>query len=156
VSLRNLRELVDIRYDDVEREFARRLQDTLERARPLEDVTDVHDESGQTSSGSTDVGDGSWVVPTTGVDVATWVPGTPAHSWQAVAAGGTTVGRQGMLLAARTLAAVAWDLFRDPETIAAARAELERRHAATDYRYQPLLEPGQPAPLDYRKAPGGE
>jgi aminobenzoyl-glutamate utilization protein B len=156
VSLRNLRELVDIQYDDVEREFARRLQDTLERPRSLEDVTNVHDESGKTSSGSTDVGDVSWVVPTTGVDIATWVPGTPAHSWQAVAAGGTTIGRQGMLLAARTLAAVAWDLFRDPETVAAARAELDRRLEGTDYRYQPLLEAGQPAPLDYRKAPGGE
>jgi aminobenzoyl-glutamate utilization protein B len=61
-----------------------------------------------------------------------------------------------MLLAARTLAAVAWDLFRDPATLAAARVELERRLAASEYRYQPLLEPGQPPPLDYRKAPGGE
>lgn len=38
--------------------------------------------------GSTDVGDVSWAVPTVGLRTATWVPGTPAHSWQAVAAGG--------------------------------------------------------------------
>ncbi|MEN9730656.1 MAG: hypothetical protein RLZ91_1775 [Bacteroidota bacterium] len=47
--------------------------------------------------GSTDVGDVSWVVPTVGLGTATWVPGTAAHSWQAVAAGGMTIGRKGML-----------------------------------------------------------
>src|SRR5438132_13209961 len=31
---------------------------------------------------------------TTGFTTACWVPGTPGHSWQAVACGGTTVGRR--------------------------------------------------------------
>ena len=44
------------------------------------------------SSGSTDVGDVSFAVPTAGMGSATWVPGTPAHSWQAVAAGGMSIG----------------------------------------------------------------
>ena len=35
--------------------------------------------------GSTDVGDVSWVVPTVGLRTATWVSGTAAHSWQAIA-----------------------------------------------------------------------
>ena len=42
--------------------------------------------------GSTDVGDVSWTVPTVGLRTATWVPGTPAHSWQATAAGGMSIG----------------------------------------------------------------
>ena len=41
--------------------------------------------------GSTDVGDVSWVTPTTEFYAATWVPGTPPHTWQAVAASGTTI-----------------------------------------------------------------
>ena len=32
--------------------------------------------------GSTDVGDVSWAVPTAGFRTATYVPGTPGHSWQ--------------------------------------------------------------------------
>ncbi|HCD86922.1 MAG TPA: amidohydrolase, partial [Algoriphagus sp.] len=32
------------------------------------------------SGGSTDVGDVSWLVPTAGLNVATWVPGTSAHT----------------------------------------------------------------------------
>ena len=57
-------------------------------AHGIESVRDVVDRSGKVDTGSTDVGDVSWVVPTTGIEVATWVPGTPAHSWQATAAGG--------------------------------------------------------------------
>ena len=44
--------------------------------------------------GSTDIGDVSWLVPTAGFRTATWVPGTPAHSWQAVAAGGRRNGKE--------------------------------------------------------------
>jgi aminobenzoyl-glutamate utilization protein B len=107
--------------------------------------------SGQVGKGSTDVGDVSWVVPTTGFSTACWVPGTPGHSWQAVAAGGTSIGRKGMELAARVLAATAWDLYHDPELVATAKAEHKRRLA--DRKYQPLLEPGLAPPLDYRDPP---
>ena len=63
-----------------------------------------------TGVASTDVGDVSWSVPTAGFGTATWVPGTPAHSWQAVAAGGMSIGHKGMLLAAKTLADTAAEL----------------------------------------------
>ncbi len=73
------------------------------------------------------------------------------HSWQAVAAGGTTIGRQGMDLAARVLAATAWDLFQTPELLRDAKAEHRRRLAGRSYHS--LLGPNQPPPLDYRLAP---
>ena len=73
------------------------------------------------------MGDVSWVVPTAGFTTACWVPGTSAHSWQAVAAGGTTIGRKGMVLAARVLAATGCDLFESPALLASARDELARR-----------------------------
>ena len=60
-----------------------------------------------TPRGSTDVGDVSFAVPTVGMSAATWVPGTPAHSWQAVATGGTSIGNKGMMVAAKTLALTA-------------------------------------------------
>ena len=53
-----------------------------------------------------------------GFSTACWVPGTSAHSWQAVAAGGTTIGRKGMILATRVLAATGWDLFQSPDLLA--------------------------------------
>jgi aminobenzoyl-glutamate utilization protein B len=99
--------------------------------------------------GSTDVGDVSFRVPTAGISIATWVPGTPAHSWQAVAAGGTGIGTKGMMVAAKTLAATAMDLYSNPKAISEAKAEfLERR--GPDFNYVPLLGDRAPA-LNYRE-----
>lgn len=99
--------------------------------------------------GSTDVGDVSWVVPTAGMSAATWVPGTSAHSWQAVAAGGTSIGRKGMLIAAKTLALTAIDLFHNPEIAQKAKQELEDKRGQ-NFVYESLLGDREP-PLDYRK-----
>ena len=101
------------------------------------------------AGGSTDVGDVSFTVPTVGMGAATWVPGTPAHSWQAVAAGGTSIGKKGMMVAAKTLTPTAIDLFKDKDLIAKAKAELIERKGA-DFKYIPLLGDRAPA-LDYRK-----
>ncbi len=68
--------------------------------------------------GSTDVGDVSWVVPTVGLRTATWVPGTSAHSWQAIAAGGTSIGQKGMTVAAKTMALTAMELMQQPDLLA--------------------------------------
>ena len=154
VTLRNLKALSDLRYDAEEQEFAREIQATLRSPAPVSEVGEVIDRTGKIDTGSTDVGDVSWVVPTTGIDVATWVPGTPAHSWQATAAGGTTIGRKGMLLAARALAATGFDLFHEPQTLTDARRELDALTKKTPY--EPMIEPEQKPPLDYRNPPKTE
>ncbi|HSM59453.1 MAG TPA: hypothetical protein VK849_01595, partial [Longimicrobiales bacterium] len=104
---------------------------------------------------STDVADVSWMVPTAGMSAATWIPGTSAHSWQAIAAGGTTIGEKGMVVAAKTLAMTAVDLLTRPDLVAAAKAEHAER-VGPDFVYRPLVGDRDP-PLDYRKpaAPGG-
>lgn len=145
---RNLAALNDLKYDADELKFALRLQESFPDKVPFEQLAAVADTSGKVGMGSTDVGDVSWVVPVTGFSTACWVPGTPGHSWQAVACGGTTIAKKGMKLAARTLAATAWDLFTDPALIAAAKAEHKERLAGRSYT--PMLEKGQKPPLDYR------
>jgi aminobenzoyl-glutamate utilization protein B len=99
--------------------------------------------------GSTDVGDISFVSPTAGMSSATWVPGTPAHSWQAVAAGGTTIGYKGMMVAAKTIALTAIDLFLNHDILVKAKQELLLKRGK-DFKYIPLLGDRPPA-LDYRK-----
>jgi aminobenzoyl-glutamate utilization protein B len=152
VTKDNLQNLSNLAYDDTERAFAARLRETLREPLPLASLARVEDNGGQVGKGSTDVGDVSWVVPTAGFTTSCWVPGTPPHSWQAVASGGTSIGRKGMMLAARVLAASAWDLFKDPKHLATARDEHRRRRAGK--AYQSLLAPGQKPPLDYRDTPG--
>ena len=111
-------------------------------------ITPIKEEHG---AGSTDVGDVSWTVPTAGFSTATWVPGTSAHSWQAVAAGGMSIGHKGLQTAAKTLALTAIDLFQQPATIAAAKAEFTERRGP-DFKYRALLGDRAP-PLTYRDAP---
>ena len=75
--------------------------------------------------------------------------GNEAHSWQA--AGGTSIGKKGMQLADRTMATSAWDLFQQPNTLAAAKAEQTKRLSGR--KYAPLLLLGQKPLLDYRNSP---
>jgi aminobenzoyl-glutamate utilization protein B len=86
-----------------------------------------------------------------GLSAATWVPGTSAHTWQAIAAGGMSIGNKGMMVAAEAMALTAVDLFMDKDLIAAAKAEFEQR-IGPDFEYVPLLGDREPA-LDYRKKP---
>ncbi len=148
ISLKNLRELNDLNYTEEDRKFAVRLQQTMVTPVPIEKIKDVIDKSGSIAKGSTDVGDISWRVPTAGFTVSCWVPGTPGHSWQAVACGNTPIARQGLFLATRVLAANCWDLLTHPELIQQAQAEHRRRIQHKQKR--PLILDDQSPPLHYR------
>jgi aminobenzoyl-glutamate utilization protein B len=79
---------------------------------------------------------------------AAWVPGTPPHSWQAVACGGTEIGTKGMMVAAKTLTLTAIDLYSNPALIIKATEEF--KIAKGDYKYDALLGDRKPA-LNYRE-----
>ena len=106
------------------------------------------DAKGAGMNGSTDVGDVSWSIPTSELNVATLAPGVPLHSWQSTACTGSTIGRKGMMVAAKTLALSALDLLEDPKLIEAAKADFDRRRAGNKYR-SPIPE-GNGPPLHYR------
>lgn len=146
----NLRRAGGVPYTERERAFAEAIQRTLgEDTPPLESAGEIRPFQPSHTSASSDVGDVSWLVPTAGFGTATWVPGTPAHSWQAVAAGGSSIGIKGMLVAAKTLATSAVDLYLHPAVLEQARAELDRRRGPA-FAYRPLVGE-RPPPLDYRR-----
>ena len=145
----NMRNLGGLSYSPAEQAFAETIYKTLIKPTlPLGSENQVQPFLFRQGMGSTDVGDVSWTVPTVGFGTATWVPGTPAHSWQAVAAGGTTIGHKGMILAAKILAVTATDLFENRDLIERAREEFEERRGA-NFEYSALLGDRKP-PLDYR------
>jgi aminobenzoyl-glutamate utilization protein B len=149
---RNLRTLGGVTYTAEEQAFAEKLRTSLPAdAPPIARAAAIEEYGVKEAGGSTDVADVSWVVPTAGLRTATWVPGTAAHSWQAIAAGGTSIGVKGMLVAARTLTATAIDLFTNPETIGAATTEY-RKLVGPNFVYTSLVGDRKP-PLDYRKKP---
>lgn len=104
---------------------------------------------GAVGGSSTDLGDVSWNVPTVQVTAATFVPGVPSHSWQATACAGGTIGTKGMMVAAKSMALTAVDLFSDGSHIEKARAEFDKRRGP-GFTYTTRLGDRKPA-LDYRK-----
>ena len=139
-----------VTYSSEEQVFAKKIQSSftykvagIEDAATVKPLKEVNDAGG----GSTDVGDVSYAVPTVGMTSATWVTGTPAHSWQATACGGTDIGAKGMMVAAKTMALTAIDLFTTPALIQ--RAKEEFREGKGDYQYKALLGDRKPA-LNYR------
>lgn len=149
----NLTKVGGMTYTAEEKVFAEKISKTLGLETPkYEDATGIKPLVGERSGsgGSTDVGDVSWTVPTVGLTTATWVPGTPAHSWQAVAAGGMSIGRKGMVMAAKTLSLTLTDLFENPQLIKDAKAEFEKARGTKEFKYQALVGDRKPA-LDYRK-----
>ena len=90
--------------------------------------------------GSTDVGDVSWLTPTSQIDAVTWPAGIPHHSWQVVSCGKSGIGYKGMLMAAKVLACTAIELFECPDKLKAAREEFLRRSASG---YVCPIEPGE-------------
>jgi aminobenzoyl-glutamate utilization protein B len=143
-------------FDAEERALARRLQATfLEGAvrealedlrrrgaalgRPGDPGTELfeglmpHAGYGESGGGSTDVGDVSHVVPTAQFRAVTAPIGMPSHSWQNVVSVGSTIGRKGMLFAARVLAAAACEVMRQPEVLRRAWEEFRAETAEAPY-----------------------
>jgi aminobenzoyl-glutamate utilization protein B len=153
IMFKNLTKVGGVNYTVDEKKFAEEIIKTFPEgviASPADAaIITPFEVNEKGAGGSTDVGDVSWLVPTAGLGTATWVPGTSAHTWQAVAAGGTSIGKKGMMVAAKTLTLTAMDIFKDPSVTVKAKAELDRRRGA-GFKYEALTGDRKP-PLDYRK-----
>ena len=148
----NLRRVGAPAWTAEEMAFAEKLQKTLP-GKNLPALTSAKEFTKYRFNGqkysSTDSGDVSWVTPLATLNTATWVPGTAAHTWQATAAGGMSIGLKGTVVAAKTLALTVAQLYTSPDVIQAAKSELDKSRGPS-FVYKPLIGDRQP-PLDYRK-----
>jgi aminobenzoyl-glutamate utilization protein B len=78
-------------------------------------------------TGSTDVGDVSWITPLTMIRTACYATGAAGHSWGIAATCGMSIGHKGMMHAAKVMAVAAMDLWLDPTHLRKAREEFERQ-----------------------------
>ena len=134
---KNLEEVVGFAYPtEGKAHFGEESQNSL----PLGAAEDI------ASTATVDV---SWNVSTIGFSAATFVPGVAAHTWQATACAGMTIGQKGMITAAKAIAITAADLFADPQLVAPAKTDLQPQLAGKSYYSG--IPAGQKPPLDYRK-----
>ena len=151
---RNLEAVGAPAFTDNEKEFARRLQqpliDQFGTKFPLALDESIHQlvQGQERTKGSTDVGDVSWHVPTCGINTTCMIAETPGHSWQDVATIASSIGEKGIVYGAKVLAVTALDLFENPETITAAKADWKDR--MKERPYTTLIPKGQTAPVKIR------
>ncbi|ONI42950.1 hypothetical protein AN396_01600 [Candidatus Epulonipiscium fishelsonii] len=77
--------------------------------------------------GSTDVGDVSYVVPTTGFMLASWAIGVLAHSWKATALSNSSINTKAIVCAAKAMALTAIKVYENPKLAEEMKAEHKRR-----------------------------
>jgi len=145
-----LREVGGVQYNAAETKFAEEIRESFDDPdNSLESAAEIQPYSRSLGYGSTDVGDVSYATPTVGVRTATWAPGTSAHSWQAVAASGMSIGFKGAQVAAKAMTLAAIELYENPELREQARIEFDEARG-DNYKYTSLLGDRDP-PLNYRK-----
>jgi aminobenzoyl-glutamate utilization protein B len=154
LAQKELDEVGGFTYSPEEMKFAEDLQKTLPPGagghfEQTSEILPLRPIDPNAPAASTDVGDISWQVPTIGFTSATFVPGVAAHTWQAAASAGMSIGQEGMLVSAKSIAIMGADLFAHPEVIAAAQADLAAQLKVKSYKS--AIPPNQKPPLDYRE-----
>ncbi|OIK16805.1 amidohydrolase [Bacillus sp. MUM 116] len=138
-------------YDELDQKFAKEIRATLsqedidadlaglnkETAKKLNDkyIADIIPPLGDEGalSGSTDVGDVSWVVPTIQCMTTCFALGTPLHTWQVVSQGATPIAHKGMLLAGKVIACTAIEAIQNQDIIEKAKSEWQERLEGEPY-----------------------
>ena len=161
----NMREVGAPEYTEDELEFAAKIADSFpkeakiaglrkrkvpdwERYVDVDLVTDILDpwDEGETSAGSTDVADVTWVTPAIEFGTSCNVLGAPGHSWQFVACSGSSIGHKSLLFAAKTMAGSILDLMTQPELLVRVKEEHEMR--LEGQTYEPVGDPEREPPLE--------
>jgi len=151
---KNMKKVGPPQFDKADLNLARDLQSALlsdfgvKEPKFLNDAIEEFPVAPYQDSGSTEVGDVSWHVPTSGLSTACFAAGSPGHSWQNVAAIGSPIGHKGMMVAAKVLALSTLDLLQDPKAIADAKAELQER--MKEKKYTTKIPKEQKAPKSIR------
>ncbi|WP_266064861.1 amidohydrolase [Brucella intermedia] len=143
VMFNNFDRLGPVPFDEADRALAAQFQATLtaddirveygrvgmrpKKDTPLCDFIVPNDPIGDPVTGSTDVGDVSWKVPTIQARVATYAIGTPPHTWQVVAQGKAGAAHKAIAYAAKVMAGTARDLLLDPSLIEKAKSDHRER-----------------------------
>lgn len=116
-------------WSEQELAFAGALNGTV-----AEDALDegLHCET-ENSFGSTDVGDVQHIAPGIAFETACRNLNSPGHNWQVTACSGHSLGKKGMLYAARAMALFGLRVMRDPDLLARAKAEFAEKTGGKPY-----------------------
>ena len=163
--VRNMREIGLPKYTDEEIKFAEEIAKSIPPEMKIEALRRskrpgwerlidklIDDEipdpwgEGDVSHGSTDVADVSWQAPTVEFSTATWVLGTPGHSWQATAQSGVGLGHKSLIFASKVMASTVIDLMTNVDLLNEAKEEFKQRLRGR--KYKSPIPPDMRPPID--------
>ena len=163
--VRNMREIGLPKYTDEEIKFAEEIAKSIPPEMKIEALRRskrpgwerlidklIDDEipdpwgEGDVSHGSTDVADVSWQAPTVEFSTATWVLGTPGHSWQATAQSGVGLGHKSLIFASKVMALTVIDLMTNVDLLNEAKEEFKQRLRGR--KYKSPIPPDMRPPID--------
>lgn len=149
LTYKNLLEIDPVVYTEEEREFARKIQDSVSFETCARDRKDFRCDGPMFEGvaprnqwmttpmkASTDSGDVSQIMPMNLFTAAAWPVGVAPHTWQATACAGSSLGEKAALWAAKAIAAVGYDVLTMPEERDKITAEFEARKPAN---YVPMI-----------------
>ena len=141
-------------WSDEDQVFARALQKLLqvEEKGLSTELIGLREPTGRTeSSGSDDIGDVSWSVPTVTLRFPSNVDGMIPHHWSSAMAMATPIAHKGATAGAKVIAATLLDLLQNAELRdAAQRYYREEQLAGT--RYEPFIGPEDQPPIEKNAA----
>jgi aminobenzoyl-glutamate utilization protein B len=166
LAVANMREIGAPMYTEEELKFAKELAKSIPReqkitglrASDLPDAMDladvdlnsrIYDPSGEErrgGGGSSDVADVAWNLPTQQFSTTMFIIGSPGHSWQNTASGGTTIGHKSSIFASKVMATSVIDLLTKPDILKKAKDEWEKKMKGLTYKSP--LPPDLKPPLD--------
>ena len=113
---------------------AEREQGEIDPSLPLASQINPPSGKGKVMTGSTDVSDVSWQVPTIMFSTACSPWAANGHSWMVTASSGHSIGHKGMLFAGKAMAEATLMLLADPALLVAAKEEFSKASAGTEYK----------------------
>lgn len=94
-------------------------------------------------SGSDDIADIAWNVPTVVLRYPSNIPGTPGHNWADAIAMATPIAHKGVVAGSKTVAATLIDMLTNPKIIADAW-DYHNNVQTKEVKYKSFVEPGVP------------
>jgi len=119
-------------------------------ATEIEKIGEPVKEQQQRGGGSDDIGDVSWVVPTTTLRYPANIPELPGHSWPNAVAMATPIAHKGATAGAKAAAMTLLDLLLRPELLSQSW-DYFRNVQTKDVKYTPLIRPEDSPAVDLNR-----
>jgi aminobenzoyl-glutamate utilization protein B len=156
LTVANMKAIGAPTYNEDELQFAKELaksvprEQKLDKLRRLEEIrpgamklidvdldTNIYEPYGEArkgGGGSTDVADVAWNLPTQEFNTTYTIVSAAGHSWQNVAANGTSIGHKSTLFASKVMATSVLDLLTKPELLQRVKADWTARMQGLVYK----------------------